>query len=330
MKMNELIAAFPNQLRESLSLAQTYQLQKPKNEIHNIVVAGLGGSGIGADITAELTSTCRKVPMLTVKGYELPQFVGKNTLLLCSSFSGNTEETLDCFEQGRLAGAHIICISSGGKLLEYAQQYGFDFVQLPGRGLPPRACLGYSLVQQIQVLWQLGMISKNILEDLPNAISLLENESSTIQMKAKKIASFLIAKFPVIYSVDQIGATAVRLRQQLNENAKILCSHHVIPEMNHNELVGWRNQPGSFAVLLLRRPNDHGRNQVRIDINKKIISQYTDTIIEIFAKGETELEQFLYLILIGDWISWELSVLREVDAVEVDVIDYLKSSLSNQ
>ena len=125
-----------------------------------------------------------------------------------------------------------------------------------------------------------------------------------------------------------MGAVVVRLRQQLNENGKILCSHHIVPEMNHNALVGWRKQPGDFAVLLFRSKDDHPRNQARFDINKEIIGNFTNTIIEFFMKGDSLIEQALYGVHFGDWLSWEVSLLREVDAVEVKVIDYLKSELA--
>jgi glucose/mannose-6-phosphate isomerase len=125
-----------------------------------------------------------------------------------------------------------------------------------------------------------------------------------------------------------MAAVAVRLRQQLNENSKILALHHIIPEMNHNELVGWRKQAGSFAVLIFRSKDDHPQNQARIEINKEIIGHYTDTVIEIYTKGESLIEQALYSVHLSDWLSWELAQLRQVDATEVKVIDYLKSQLA--
>jgi len=214
-------------------------------------------------------------------------------------------------------------------LIEAAIEEGFDYVLLPGSGMPPRACLGYSMVQQIFVLKYFGFLPATAIDDLKKSISLLETAQETLKLKAVSIAKFLVGKFPIIYTTDRMGAIAVRLRQQLNENAKILCSHHVIPEMNHNELVGWRKQPGAFAVLIFRSKDDHPQNQARIEINKEIIGHYTDTLIEIILKGDSLIEQALYAVHLSDWLSWELSLLREVDATEVRVIDFLKSELAS-
>ncbi len=327
--MDKLIAAFPAQLKEAVEIGEKIKLTEAVKPIHNIVVVGMGGSGIGADFAIEFSADYRKVPMMTCKGYTLPAFVNENSLVICSSFSGNTEETLAGFDAALAQGAKIICVAAGGKLIESAQKLGLDYVLLPAAGSPPRACLGYSLLQQLYILNFYGFLENSRIDELKSAISLIESEQEHLKMKAERIAKFLVGKFPVIYSTDRMGAVAVRLRQQLNENAKILCSHHLIPEMNHNELVGWRKQPGNFAVILFRTKDDHVQNQARIEINKEIIGHYTDTLIEVFAKGDSLIEQSLYAVHLGDWLSWELSLLREVDATEVKVIDFLKSELTN-
>lgn len=327
--MDKLIATFPNQLREAIKIGEQISLRLPEKPIHNIVVVGLGGSGIGADFAAEFSVAHRSVPMQICKGYTLPAYVNENTLVICSSFSGNTEETLSGFEQAFEADAKIVCIAAGGKLIDLAQENNLDYILLPGVGSPPRANLSYSLVQQIFVLKFFGFMPESCSKDLENAVTLIEAEQRHIKMKAERIAGFLAGRFPVIYSTDRMAAVALRLRQQLNENAKILCSHHIIPEMNHNELVGWRKQPGEYAVVLFRSKDDHPKNQARIEINKEIIGHYTDTFIEVYAKGESLIEQALYCVHLSDWLSWELSLLREVDATEVKVIDFLKSELGN-
>jgi glucose/mannose-6-phosphate isomerase len=327
--MDKLIAAFPAQLKEAVEIGEKIKLTAAVKPIHNIVVIGMGGSGIGADFAIEFSADFRKVPMLTCKSYTLPAFVNENSLVICSSFSGNTEETLTGFEAALAQGAKIICVAAGGKLIDSAQKLGLDYVLLPGSGLPPRSCLGYSLVQQLYILNFYGFLENRRIDELKSAISLIELEQDHLKMKAERIAKFLVGKFPVIYSTDRMGAVAVRLRQQLNENAKILCSHHLIPEMNHNELVGWRKQPGNFAVILFRTKDDYVQNQKRIEINKEIIGHYTDTLIEVFAKGDSLIEQAIYSVHLSDWLSWELSLLRQVDATEVKVIDFLKSELTN-
>lgn len=327
--MDKLIAAFPEQLLEAIEIGARAKLTAAKSPILNIVVAGMGGSGIGADFAIEFTAEERSVPMLTSKSYALPGFVNENSLVICSSFSGNTEETLYSFAEALEKGAKIVCISSGGKLIEMAKEKGLDYIQLPNNGASPRACLGYSLVQQLFVLKFFGFCSQTRIDEIKNAAELLTKDQETIRLKANKCAGFLVGRFPILYSSDRMSAVAVRLRQQLNENSKILCSHHTIPEMNHNELVGWRKQPGEFVVIMFRSKDDHPRVQARIDINKEIIGNFTNTIIEFFVKGDSLIEQAIYAVHFGDWLSWEVSLLREVDAVEVKVIDYLKSELAS-
>jgi len=325
--MNDYIQNFPKQLEIALKLGEQAQFNKENYPIQNVIALGMGGSGIGADFATEIIQQHSKVPFITCKGYTLPNFVGKNTLVIACSFSGNTEETIAGFQQALLRDAKIVCISSGGQLIEQAKSKGLDYIQLPNNGESPRACLGLSLIQQLYILQFFGQASNQRIEEVKKAATLLTEKQTLIRQKAERIAKFLVGKLPIIYTTDRMAATAIRLRQQLNENAKILCLHHIIPEMNHNELVGWRKQPNEFAVLIFRSQDDHPRNQIRIDINKEIISHYTNTVIEIFVMGDSLVEQALYAVHLGDWLSWEASQLRQVDAIEVKVIDYLKSEL---
>ncbi|MEM8907667.1 MAG: bifunctional phosphoglucose/phosphomannose isomerase, partial [Bacteroidota bacterium] len=276
---------------------------------------------------AEFVRTECKVPYTIGKGYHIPAHVGPNTLAIASSYSGNTEETLHAFEQMLARGAKVVVIASGGKLIEKARSLGLDHIQLPSGWPSPRACLGFSLVQQLFVLHKLGLISNQRIEEVRAAFALLQEEQANIREDARSVAQNLLGKIPVIYTTDRMEAVAVRLRQQINENSKMLCWHHVVPEMNHNELVGWRQENHDLAVIYLRNEDDYERNQVRININKEIISSYTNTIIEIYSKGQSLVERALYLVHLSDWISFHLASLRGVDPVEIKVIDYLKSEL---
>lgn len=325
--MDELIARFPAQLEEALKIGQEATITKGTHPIHQVYVAGLGGSGIGANFVAEFVREESAVPYTIGKGYSIPAHVGKNTLAIASSYSGNTEETLSAFQQMLDSGAKVVVIASGGQLIAKAKELGLDYIQLPTGWPSPRACLGFSLVQQLFVLHKLGLISGKRIEEVKAAFELLENEKVDINENAKEIAQNLLGKIPVIYTTDRMEAVAVRLRQQLNENSKILCWHHVVPEMNHNELVGWRQENDDLAVIYLRNDDDYQRNQVRININKEIISSYTNNIIEIHSKGNSLVERALYLVHLSDWISFHLARLRGVDPVEIKVIDYLKGEL---
>ncbi len=326
--MDSLIARFTEQLRESLAIAEKAKIRKPKRTINKVYVAGLGGSGIGGDFVASIIKEYCSVPYIVSKGYDIPAFIDKNTLAIASSYSGNTEETLYSFEKLKTTGATIIVISAGGKLIQYAQELGLDYILLPNNWPSPRACLGYSFVQQLAVLNKLGFIDDSAIRSVANAAKLLDKESEDIKKVAKDVASQLHHKLPIIYSSDKFEPAAVRLRQQINENAKALCWHHVIPEMNHNELVGWKDKDDRLAVIYLRSKDDFKRNSIRMDINQEIIGKLTPTIINLYCKGRDYVEQLLYHVHLGDWVSWYLSVLRGVDAIEVNVIDYLKKELS--
>jgi len=326
--MDQLISRFPAQLKEALEIGAGAEVRPHSQQINNVYVAGLGGSGIGADFVKSFISKDSEVPCLIGKGYEIPQYVGKNTLAICSSYSGNTEETLSAYEKMKGTGAKIVIVSSGGKLIEEAKQNDLDYIQVPSDWPSPRACLGYSIVQQLFILFRLGIIDGSFKSRIKAAADLLVFDQDAIKASAKKVADRIHDKLPIIYSTDRIEPVAVRLRQQINENGKMLCWHHVVPEMNHNELVGWTEKHPDKAVIYLRNQDDLKRNQVRIAINQDIINKYTDNIIEIYSKGQSLIEKSMYLAHLGDWISWYLSEHKNVDAIEIGVIDYLKSELA--
>ena len=326
--MDQLIAEFPQQLSEAMEIGKNAQINAHTAPIYRAHAAGLGGSGIGANFVAAFIREECGIPYTVSKGYSVPKYVDKNTLAIASSYSGNTEETLASFEQYLSSGAKIVVIASGGKLIEAAKTNDLDYIQLPAGKPAPRACLGYSLVQQLYVLNKLGFIGEQSFKDLEKARQLLAAEQEQIKGKAEQIAGYLQGKLPIIYATDRIEPVAIRFRQQLNENSKMLCWHHVIPEMNHNELVGWRAQHPEAAVVYLRNSDDHYRNGLRIDINKEIIGNYTQSLIEIYSRGESLIERSLYFVHLVDWVSVYLADIQQVDAMEIKVIDFLKGELA--
>jgi glucose/mannose-6-phosphate isomerase len=326
--MNDLINGFPKQLEEAVAIAENAKLSKPINSINKVVICGLGGSGIGGTILKETVQHEASVPIEVIKTYTIPAYVDKHTLVVCSSYSGDTEETLEAFAEAKKRNAHLVCITSGGKLLVQAKANGCDAIVIPP-GMPPRACLGYSLTQLFKVLAFHGIASSYSEQILSSAKFLVENQPSLMKA-AQRMAEILVDKTPVIYSTSLHEGVAIRFRQQLNENAKILCWHHVIPEMNHNELVGWSHEYPNLAVLIFRDTHEHPRNDFRIDLCKKIFEQHAPVVIEIPSKGKSTLEKKLYWIHFSDWVSWYLSEIRHVDANEVKVIDQLKSDLAGK
>ncbi|MBP7808797.1 MAG: bifunctional phosphoglucose/phosphomannose isomerase [Bacteroidia bacterium] len=324
--MKKLIENFPNQLREALDIANAAKLS-PKQNIQNIVITGLGGSGIGGTIISELVSDTCSVPVLSNNDYFLPEFVNPNTLVIISSYSGNTEETLEAMQQALTKKAQIICVTSGGKVEELAKQNNLDVIKIPG-GNPPRSCIGYSLIQLIKIFTHYNFAPASLLNDVKNSIALLEKENSNITTQAKHIAQILVNKIPVIYSLGSCEGVSVRFRQQINENSKMLCWHHVFPEMNHNELVGWTTKNEDIAVVTFRTSYDYKRTEKRYEVCKSVFEKYSSGVTDITAKGNSKAEQFIYLINIGDWISVLIAEIRGIDPVEVNIIDHLKKELS--
>jgi glucose/mannose-6-phosphate isomerase len=324
--MEAYIAGFGNQLREAIAIGKKIKLTTLPQGIEHIVVSGLGGSGIGANMVQDFAAQTLKIPYIVSKDYDLPVYIGKKSLVIISSYSGNTEETISSMKEAIKRKARIICICSGGAIAKLAVQLKIDLILIPG-GMPPRACLGYSSVQQLYILKKLKMIDGSFEAKLEESITLIEKSQKRIRVEAAKIASKIYNKIPVIYSASGTEAVAVRFRQQINENGKQLAWHHVIPEMNHNELVGWREKNENLAVIFLRNEHDHPRSQTRMALNKKVIRKYTSTIIDIQSKGDSRLARVIYLVHLTDWISWYLSIDRKMDCVEVNVIDWLKGEL---
>lgn len=328
-KMKNLIDTFTHQLSEAIEIGKKIELNQYKKPINNIVICGLGGSGIGASLVQNITQNSATIPITVIKSYALPGFVNENTLLIISSYSGNTEETVACFESALKLDCKIVSVASGGKVETLAKENNLDFIKIPG-GMPPRACLGYSSVQLFYILNFFGFMPSSFKNDLLETIKLLDTEKKDIQAIAKKHADLLIGKLPIIYSSDSFEAVSVRFRQQINENSKMLCWHAVVPEMNHNELVGWRIKDENQVVVFLRNTTDHSRIQARMELNKKIISEYAGAVVEIWSKGKSDIQRAYYLINIADWVSLYLSELRNVDITEVKVIDFLKGELAKE
>lgn len=326
--MKELITGFSNQLRHALEIGAASNLQPSSTSINNVMITGLGGSGIGGTIVSEFVAAACSVPINTNKGYDLPNYINENTLVICSSFSGNTEETLEAFEIARCKNAQIACVSSGGKLIELAKKYKLNYIQLP-EAESPRTMMGYSITQLLYFLSHYGLIGNSFISQVNKAADLLDAKQDQIQADAEKIADHLEGKTPVIYACDGYSGMAVRFRQQLNENAKMLCWHHIVPEMNHNELVGWRSKNENLAVIFFRNSSDYRRNQKRLEINKDVISKYTPSVMEYWSQGESIIERTFYFVNVGDHVSYILSQRNGVEAAEIDVIDMLKGSLAN-
>jgi glucose/mannose-6-phosphate isomerase len=327
MKMNDYINEFSNHLREAIEIANNTTLSPYTKEIRNILICGLGGSGIGGTIVSDIISSKVNIPIAATKDYSIPNFVNEHTLVIANSYSGNTEETLYALEKCQARGAEIAVITSGGKLKTIAEENKYNNIIIPGNQ-PPRAMFGYAFTELFFMLNHYGIIDDSFKSDFDQAITLIDTEKMDIQKQAMELAKKMYKQTPVIYVAKGFEGVAVRFRQQLNENSKMLGWHNVVPEMNHNELLGWRTNVDGLAVVYFRNKCDYDRNQIRMDINKKVISKFTSNITEVWSKGDSLIENSLYHISVGDWTSWYLSEMNNVDAIEIDVIDFLKGELA--
>ena len=326
--MESLIRDFPNMILNMLSQLSTSTIQKSSKTYNAVLIAGQGGSGIGGSFAAEILAKETTTPIVVCKSYQLPSFVSSNSLVIICSYSGNTEEALEIFEHAVKTGAQILTITAGGKLQELAAANNIECLLIPG-GQPPRASMGLSLTALMFALAAKGIAKNEVISQFEKAASFLIDHEDAIIDESIEIAGALVGTIPILYATAEYEPVAVRWRQQINENSKMLCWHNTFPEMNHNELVGWAQDYEDVAVILFRSEDDHVRNQKRMDICKPIFERLSKEVIEIHAKGSNYIERALYLVLIGDWVSLELAKIEDLDPVEVNVINYLKGALND-
>lgn len=325
--MKDLISNFSDHISDALNSIHSSNLKPAERPIKNVLITGLGGSGIGGTIVAEIASASCIVPITVNKNYSIPGFVDENTLVIACSYSGNTEETLSATREALKRKAQVACITSGGELYQMAQSAGWNTLTMRG-GNPPRSMFAFSFSYICYLLKHYNLIELDVITGLENAVNLLNSEEASVLIEAEQLASRLRGKTAIIYAVSGSAGIAARWRQQLNENAKMLAWEAEIPEMNHNELVGWEGGSAQYAPVFLRHENDFDRNQKRIEIIKNIIAEKTSHINEVWSKGNGPIEKTLYLVHFGDWVSYYLSEFNKVDIMDIKSIDLLKSELS--
>lgn len=330
MTMQELIAGFAHQLRLAVEHGKGISLTAPQHEIRNVLVAGLGGSGIGGSIAEQVAYFDCTVPITVSKSYDVPAFADKHTLFVASSFSGSTEETLAALQTAQKAGCKVVAITTGGPLAAEAQKHGFDLVQFKGLAASPRAHLPFSFVLLMLTLKGYGLVSQDYAAQALATAELLDKENNDILDQARALANATTGKLPVLYSDTKLGPACVRALQQITENGKQLAHVNVFPEMNHNELVGWKKGEDvlkNAVVVLVRTDYDHPRVRLRMDICEKIFAEYAP-VIRLNAKGDSLFAQTLYVIYLLDWTSFFIAENNGVDPFPVDVIMYLKNELA--
>ncbi|MBK7229404.1 MAG: bifunctional phosphoglucose/phosphomannose isomerase [Ignavibacteriales bacterium] len=301
-------------------------------EISNIIVSGLGGSAISADLMRNFLGDELIVPYIVNRNYNLLKFANKNTLFIASSYSGNTEETISALQQAIKLGCKIVCITTGGEVEKIAKKNNLSCVKVQP-GFQPRYALGLSFFSLLKVLQEINLIgNQNVIAQ--NILSNWKNngvEFSKAGNKAITFAESLVGFIPVIYSVsDSTNSIGYRLKCQVNENSKLYAFHHEIPEMNHNEIIGWESyQEKQFHAKIVNIVDEtyHPQIQKRLEILKDIFSKSGVEIITLKSNEENFKVRLLDLIYLGDWISYYLGVLRGFDPSEIDNIHTLKEKL---
>ncbi len=337
--MYEILKDFPNQIRQAIQLGEDANIEGfDSDNISNIIICGMGGSAIGGDLIRSYTYYLSDIPVFVNRNYTLPGFAGENSLVIISSYSGGTEETLSAYKEAIERGCRIICISSGGEVEKKSIENDNFFIKIPG-GLQPRCALGFSFFVSYITLCRLGFFSYDKNEFL-KIISNIETKSkiysdfTSINNNALDIAGYLQHKLPVIYSSsDVLDTVNLRWRCQLNENAKQLAFGNFYPEMNHNELVGWEQNEhilNKIVVVYLQDKSDIDRIMLRMSITEEIFEKHADSLIVLDGEGDTKLERIFDLIYLGDWVSYHLAILQKIDPTPVNVIGYLKDKLSKQ
>ena len=334
-----ILESFPQACTDAKRIGEKFELPKRFKKGHNeIVCTGLGGSAIGADLVRSYVADEARIPFFVNRNYTLPNFVGKDTFVIASSYSGNTEETLSAYQDARSRRADIIVITSGGKLKDMAKNDLVPCINIPA-GLPPRCALPFSFFPLLILLSKMDIIKdqSSFIDDAINCLTKLKDNKIGVRVRAsnnqaKKIAGEIYGRLSFIYAgADHIDSVATRWRGQLAENSKTLASSHLFPELDHNEIVGWKNPKillKNFVVVMLRDTADHPRISKRMDVTKNILKKYKIKVIEVNSAGSGLLARMFSLIYIGDFVSFYLAVLNKTDPTPVEAITYLKKELA--
>lgn len=333
--MRKLLAEFPDQIEHAVRIGKTARIPFRAKNIDSILLTGLGGSAIGGDVLRSYLADDLRVPFVVNRNYTLPEFVDARTLVIIASYSGATEETIAAHHDAMRRKAKIVCISSNGETARIAGQHKQPLVTIP-KGFPPRTALGYSFFTPLIALTSMGFIPSKekeiretvrLLRRLSGVYGSLSNKRNT----ALDLAKQLYNKLPIVYSAaDRFDVVNTRWRGQLAENSKVLAFGHVLPEMNHNELVGWKalkRHMEDMAVVFLRDYGDHERVKIRMEITKGIVGEYASKVLEVESEGSSLLARMFSLLYLGDWVSFYLAMINGVDPTPVRVIDYLKREL---
>lgn len=332
----DVLANFSSQIKEAYEIGKSINPDKSYKEINNIIITGLGGSAIGGDLLRSYIQYEIKLPVQINRNYFLPAYADEHTLLIASSYSGDTEETLSAYDEALRKGCKIVCISSGGKLSVMAKSNRNLLVTVP-KGYQPRCALAYSFFPMMMLLTKLDFITARNGE-IEMIAGWMETKSQVFTSMDKdintafKMAEHIYGKIPVIYSSnDLLDIVNLRWRGQISENSKSLAFGNYFPELNHNEITGWQENSEilrNFAIIYLLDEEDNPRLIKRQQITKEILANLSGRVIEIKSEGRSKLERIFDLVYYGDWISFYLAMLYKTDPAPIEKINILKNKLT--
>ena len=332
--MLDRIKDLPKQVRDAWTIARAAQLPPAHGDVRNITVAGMGGSAIGGDLAAALLAGELQVPMQVHRDYGLPAYVGRDSLVIASSYSGNTEESLSSFEEAQRRGARVLVLTTGGKIAELARAAKYPVITF-SYPAQPRAALGYSLGLVLGALTRLGFVrdlSADIDAALADVAKLEERVHEGARTNdAKKLAIELYGRIIFAYGGGVLGVMARRVKGQWNENAKNWGAFDVLPELNHNGVVGFPHPDiarDALTVLLLRSDRDNPRHKLRFDVTRELLDRASVPHKTLQFSGANMLSEVLQLTLFTDYVSFYVALLNGVDPSPVKSIDYLKERLA--
>jgi glucose/mannose-6-phosphate isomerase len=325
--------ALPEHLRDALWRFESAILEDSDSPA-GLVVAGMGGSAIGGALARAALGDQLTRPLFVTRGYGLPTWTTPDTMVLCASYSGDTEETLACYESAGFLGARRIVATTGGQLAEMARADGVPVIPLPG-GFQPRAAVGYMLVAALEVAAMAG-VGPRLSSEIDVAASQLENlvaewgPDAADDSLAKSVARRLDGTIPVIAGAGPTSPIAYRWKTQINENAKLPAFSNELPEADHNEVCGWEGAPAGarLAGVFLEDSDMHPRIRRRIEVTEQVIAPHAAATMRLETQGRSAIERVLSLVLLGDLVSLYLAALRGVDPAPVEAISRLKSALT--
>lgn len=335
------VERFADQCREGWEIGLAAEGLPDATGVESVVVLGMGGSGVSGDVLQAVVEPRLQVPLRTIKSYgPLPEWVGRNSLVFAVSYSGSTEETVAGLDEARSRGCRIVAVSSGGPLADRASPEGFAHVGIP-QGHQPRASLGYLTMPLLAALAKVGLVP-DMQEDVDDAVAVLSDIASRCHRKhgapdnpAKALAEKLKGRVPIVYGGYGLGSVAAyRFKCDLNEYAKTPAFAGVLPELDHNEIVGWRRlselTSENFINVLLIDPKEHPRVALRFEITRALISEALPSFCEVTAEGEGPLARLLSLILVTQLASIYLALSYGEDPGPVEVITALKNELASR